>query len=97
MNGTDNDPTWVYHALKGRKIVTRSEAEKLYRKGWHDTHDPKVLFSGIRGKWYKLLLFLRERHTNAANRKAVLTCLGVFGSIASIISLVIYFIGRIYT
>lgn len=57
MNKTTDDyNTWVYHALNDAKIVKASEARKLYRQGWRDTPDPKILFKGIRGKWYKFII-----------------------------------------
>ena len=35
-------------------------AEKLYKQGWRDSPDPKILFKGIRGKCYKLIIFYQK-------------------------------------
>ena len=58
-NNHDHD-TWVYHALHEAKIVKASEAEKLYKQGWRDSPAPETLFQGVRGKWYRLILWFRS-------------------------------------
>ena len=85
MNNSSTDhPTWVYHALHEAKIVKASEAKLLYKKGWRNSPDPKILYSGFRGKWYKFILWFRatksneSRHWNSFNivmaLVAVVTC-----------------------
>lgn len=60
MAANNDSNTWVYHALYNAKIVKVSDAEKLYKKGWCDSPDEKILFKGIRGKWYRVIIFFRK-------------------------------------
>jgi hypothetical protein len=80
MNSIDH-PTCVYHALHGTKTVSAHEAELLYKKGWRDSPDPKILYSGFHGKWYKFLLWFRSikgnesKHWNSFNFVIALTAI----------------------
>jgi hypothetical protein len=74
MNNSSTDhPTWIYHALHEAKIVKASEAKLLYKKGWRDSPDPKILYGGFRGKYYKFKLWFRffkvseSKHWNSFN------------------------------
>lgn len=52
-----NYKTWIRHALYPEKTVTIAEAALLYRKGWTDSQNK--VFNGIRGKWYRIVIFSR--------------------------------------
>jgi len=80
--------TWVYHALHEAKVVKSSDAEILFKKGWRDSPDPKILFQGFRGKWYWLILAFKKL-INSPKKLSFTELLGVIGSIASIIGLVL--------
>ena len=58
--GNNDHPTCVYHALHGTKTVKASEATKLFKQGWRDSPYPKTLYSGVRGKWYLLIISYRS-------------------------------------
>jgi len=88
MTTEQDNNTWVYHALYEAKIVKASEAVKLYKKGWRDSPDEKTLFKGIRGKWYKLILFIKKL-THQPKQITFLQWFGVIGSTASIIGLIV--------
>jgi len=89
---TDHE-TWIYHALHEAKIVKASEANKLYKQGWRDSPDPKVIFKGIRGKWYKLILWFRSfkekesRHWNSYHMViAIIMVLGLVIAFTTLIN-----------
>ena len=52
--------TWVYHKVKAPKgiIVTSSEAEQWYKKGWVD--NPDKFCPWIRGVWHRYILIIRH-------------------------------------
>ena len=88
MTSEDNDfETWVYHALHEAKTVNSSEAKILYKQGWRDSPNPKILFKGIRGKLYWLVLFFRKLIHNPS-KLTFLEWFSLIGSAASMIGLI---------
>jgi len=83
-NDHDHD-TWVYHALYKEKVVKASEAQKLFKKGWVDSSDPKILFKGLRGKWYKFIILYRKfkswaiENPNSSIPLIVMSLIGIIG------------------
>ena len=91
MNSNNNDyDTWVYHALHEAKVVKASDTRGLYKLGWRDSPDPQVLFKGIRGKWYWLILAFKKCFKSPKSL-SLLEIIGITGSIASIIGLILLF------
>lgn len=90
--GSNNDhKVWVYHALHDPKVVNFSEAQKLYKQGWRNSPDPKILFKGIRGKCYKLIIVFKKLFSEP-KQLSPLKWIGLLGSVASIVGLVIMFL-----
>ena len=91
MNDEKDYDTWVYHALKEAKVVKFSEAKKLYKKGWRDSPNEKVLFSGVRGKWYKILIiycnFIKKISPHWDSYKIVVVLLMIIGVVIAIIKI----------
>jgi hypothetical protein len=77
MNSIDR-PTCVYHALHGTKTVSAHEAELLYKKGWRDSPDPKTLYSGFHGKWYKFILWFRSFKEKESKHWNSVIAIGLF-------------------
>ena len=92
MNNPSTDhPTWVYHALHEAKIVKTSEAKLLYKKGWRDSPDPKILYSGFYGKYFYLVVLLKAFFKRISphwdSQKIFMALIAIIGIVIAIIKI----------
>ncbi len=92
MNNSSTDhPVWVYHALHEAKIVKASEAKLLYKKGWRDSPDPKILYSVLRGKWYYCVVlfkaFIKRIYPHRDSQKIFMALIAIVGIAIAIIKI----------